>query len=105
MSPPPRAADPTGTWRLPRLPFATLKWGKFAEGTLMVRLIVLVLASLVGAAALSAGETKDFNKAEKVVLKADLEKILELVNKERARAKAPPLTLDPKLCRVAKDYS
>src|SRR5262249_36248792 len=34
-----------------------------------------------------------------------LEKILELVNKERAKAKAPALTLDPTLCKVAKDYS
>jgi len=74
----------------------------------MVRLVLLVVVSLVGAVALAGDVRKDAkkdDKAGKVKLPADLEEILNLVNKERAKAKAPPLTLDPTLCKVAKSYS
>jgi uncharacterized protein YkwD len=72
----------------------------------MVRLVLLVVASLVGSVALAADVKKVEKKDDKKVeLPADLEEILKLVNKERAKVKAPALTLDPTLCKVAKDYS
>jgi uncharacterized protein YkwD len=79
--------------------------------------LVLVAVLLGGAVALAdekktdekkTDEKKDkVNKGNKgnVALPADLKEILKLTNQARAKEKLPALTVDPILCKVAKEYS
>jgi uncharacterized protein YkwD len=58
----------------------------------------LVLLPALGA----PGEKKGAPKSE---LSADEKKLLELINKERAQEKLPPMVADPVLCKVARAHS
>jgi len=62
-----------------------------------------ILAARGKKASLKAGLQKDKDKGDKSsAITAEEEKMLQLINQERAKAGAAPLTLDPELVRIAR---
>lgn len=62
-----------------------------------------ILAARGKKASLKAGLQKDRDKGDKSsAITAEEEKMLQLINQERAKAGAAPLTLDPELVRIAR---
>ncbi len=54
---------------------------------------------------LSSADDKEKKEPPKPELSADVKAILDMTNAERAKAKLPPLTINPILCKVALGHS